>query len=564
MTREPVRIWEWLGLGILTLVALLLRGYGISDQGLSHFDAGVYATSGLWPWTGRFHFAQGYFSPPLYPTLVGVANLLLGGPADWAGAGVSVVAGTAIIPLGWRLARNWFGPAAGLFAAALLTFSGMQIVFARTGITDSTFCALFLASLITCESAIADGGWRRILLAGVVVGLCWNTKYNGFLPLVLSVPLLLHSSWSSRISRYLQISLIALACYAPWALSFHVKHGYGSLVEHQRGYVLGLASAWETGQEVFSDLNIVATPMLGLTLAVGALVGTILGARWIWLLALLAPVVALQAYSAYLIGDRPWLIGACIGAVLGGSLGSRGHRTWLLGWLLVLPTIYTPYMRLWLPTHAIVMILSAGTLSRLLLPKISRWPSLRSSTFLWLRVAVCAIVVWVSLDLIAGKLNRSSPRDFWREHVYPATPGYREAAAEIVEDVPAEAPIYTLCRWPMNYYLSLAGRDVRPISGSDLPANWSPPEGVLLVDRALEDTPSFARTYNRLRQSRGVSHEYGIEPDIVTLLDDFSGSEVWQLPWAEVKATYDVRLIPLGRTQLPIRDANEESDQSEE
>ena len=104
---------------LILLVGCLLRILFLSDSAIEHFDEGVYA-SNLWfsaeqgaEYPGRF-----YYAPPLFPFLIEWSMIFLGsGPL-----GVflpSLLFGILTVLLIWWVAREWFGPAAGLVALAL-------------------------------------------------------------------------------------------------------------------------------------------------------------------------------------------------------------------------------------------------------------------------------------------------------------------------------------------------------------------------------------------------------------------------------------------------------------
>lgn len=106
-TRCPASIavqhsYWWLA-GLVVLAAVV-RGAGFPRMGLEHFDEGVYAVSGLWPFASEeaapFYVAQHFYAPWLLPFLIGLSYLALG-VTDLAAILVSLVAGSLTVVAVW-------------------------------------------------------------------------------------------------------------------------------------------------------------------------------------------------------------------------------------------------------------------------------------------------------------------------------------------------------------------------------------------------------------------------------------------------------------------------------
>lgn len=538
MKSKPA-LWEWLLVGLVTLLGGGIRLAGITHQGLSHFDAGVYAESSLWPWTGQLHFVQGFYSPPLYPFLVGLVQVILGGPVDWAGSFVSALSGALLLPVSWWISRGWFGPVGGLTGASLLAIGGLQIAGSRTGITDSTFTLLFALGLAAGLSALRSQGVFRLMLAGVAIGACWLTKYNGFLPLVLLAGFVFQATFITQLARLSLISLISFSSYFPWIIWFHVKHGYGSLIEHQRGYFLGPFAIGGTFQEFVADLSVVQTP----SLAVGLLIAFLLtpGLRLSHWVPIAVTIGAVGLMDLVTWVWPIWLLLAGFGLASARDRADRWGLTWSVAWLLFLPAMYTPYVRLWLPTDWLITLVAAGGMASLgtwLAGAEQRDGAGRVVMKGFVTAAVIVGILWLSP-------SAHERWDFWRRFVYGPTAGYRNVAARLAER-PEDQRFLTLCRWPMNYYLARAGREVAPLDGTPIDVDLFHPGEVLVVDRALADTPSFVGTVAQAK-ARWLAEELtGVEPDIMTLLDDFTGTQVVQQT-SKVISEYDVMSIAIRR-----------------
>ncbi|MBY0586521.1 glycosyltransferase family 39 protein [bacterium] len=501
---------------LLTIAGAAVRLDRIHAIGLSHFDAGVYAQSGLWPWTGQFHFNQAFFSPPLFPILIGTINAIAGTPIDWAGPLVSALAGILLVPAGYWIAKDWFHERAGLMAATLLAFDPAQVLFSRVGLTDELFTLLFLVGFALTRSAVQRGGWRRLIVAGIVVGLAWNTKYHGFLAAGLGLACVPGSRDPVvRIGRLAWISGIALSFYLPWAISFHVEHGYLSLIEHQRGYFRGLPGWWEGARSGWSTWAIFG----------GTLVWLVPAAESAWallrrssvrpnLLLLLAGISAAlmiflpeSSNLASLLLILPLALMGCCRPVM------RQQDFSLLASfvvLLFLPGIYAPYARLWLPTETLLLILASGAWDRadsLTDQQIEkrRFPSIMAPVYLMLVIS--------GIVFVTRMMGFVQQNDLYRSHA-----GYREVARESTADLADKRQILTLCRWPMNYYLALEGKNVQPLGDqagiSDLLRG-----NLLLYDQTASDTQSFHAVWDRLIEE-GRDRFWEIDLDLLTRLDD--------------------------------------------
>src|SRR5262249_11803151 len=155
--------------------------------GLTHYDEGSYALAGKWLATfGRtsHRFSPG-FAPGLFPGLVGVFFALFG-IHDYVAIAVSAVAGSMTAGLLYTIGTRRFGARVGIVAALFLATAEYHLVFSRLALTDATFTLLFWAGMACLFEAIESGDRRWFIAGGIVTGLCWNTKYNGFFPLPMA------------------------------------------------------------------------------------------------------------------------------------------------------------------------------------------------------------------------------------------------------------------------------------------------------------------------------------------------------------------------------------------
>lgn len=513
----------WVLLGAL-LVGGALRGYRFTELGLSHFDEGVYALSGLWPWTGTFFPDQAYFSPPLFPLLVGILNWLLGGPSDLSPMAISMVASLATIPVLWWLGRRWFSAGAGLAAAWWGALDGFQISYARVGLTDATFGLLMLLSVGLIAEALEKGGWRWVLLAGVAVGSTWNTKYNGFLPLFLVLGILAGSGDKTKLRRFGAISAIGVMGYLPWALRFHVEQGYSLLLEHQRGYLRGLAGMGDGWRAAFEGAMFFWSPWMALpALLILCLRG---GDRWSWVRGGAAGLgMATSGGPAVVVAL------AGFGVAVPSKHLSRVGKAWLLGWLVVLPAVYTPYLRLWLPTQLFLILFAAGGLAEILAERKGdekRLATFRRGAFISVLSAGFAAGLAIGLGV---PLQRGLPLPQVAE-------GYRRAGRELAAwQQEHRAEMKGIVRPPLLFYLASHGGTMDRLADDAFAPDLLSGGAALVTDHAREDSPRFLKEYHAREAHFQTVARFHVEPSTVTLLDDY---RTQRLP-LDLEA-YDVRV----------------------
>ena len=235
---------------LLFLIGVAVRVAFPSAMAVEHFDEGVYS-SNLWCPDTDFQYPDRHlYAPSLLPALI-EWSLMLFGPTRWAPMVPSLVFGILTVPLIWWVGRSWFGPAAGLSAAALAALSDYHILFSRSALTDVTLGFWLLLAVYFFEQTFRTLNPARAVIAGVVTGLAWWTKYNGWLPLAISLSgLLAWSFFAPREERQLDRRLMlwavavltALAVWSPfwWSL----PHGYSEVAANHRQYVVGFAGWW--------------------------------------------------------------------------------------------------------------------------------------------------------------------------------------------------------------------------------------------------------------------------------------------------------------------------------
>jgi len=164
-------------------------------------------------------------SSPFYPYLL--AGLFAVTGASFTAAKVlSVILGTAAIPLTFLLGRRLAGGGAGLIAATALAFQPDQVIVGAWAMTEGAYSVLVIAALL-CAAPFAIGGssppssWRLRAL-GLAIGLLYLMRQNGaavaapIAALIAVGPLSPGERRPGRLALAVGVGAIALVVCVPW------------------------------------------------------------------------------------------------------------------------------------------------------------------------------------------------------------------------------------------------------------------------------------------------------------------------------------------------------------
>jgi dolichyl-phosphate-mannose-protein mannosyltransferase len=156
--------WAWLAMGIVTLIAGILRFVGLAQPKGKIFDEVYYATDAHNIWRLGYEWDEknntpGYVvHPPLGKIIIGAGEQLFGyNEFGWRFS--AALFGTASVLMLMFVARRLFGSVALACAAGLLmSFDGMHFVLSRSALLD-IFLMFFVLAAFTC--LVLDRQQRR-------------------------------------------------------------------------------------------------------------------------------------------------------------------------------------------------------------------------------------------------------------------------------------------------------------------------------------------------------------------------------------------------------------------
>jgi 4-amino-4-deoxy-L-arabinose transferase-like glycosyltransferase len=523
----------------LVASALVAYWYGFPTNGLSHFDEGQYAFARVWPWIDKFDVDQAFFSPPLYPFLVGLVQHLPITRPDLAGVYISWAACWASLYFGVKLAVAWWGRAAAFPAIVLLLLSPMRLAFGTIGLTDALFTAFLLAALWCATNAFRRNSWQWTLAAALVAGSTWSCKYNGFIALAIIAGFVVHQRSAGSVVRWLLICLVAVAIMAPWYWAIHTHHpeGIEALRKHQQGYLRGLSARviWENLQFAFGLRAMTPGPSVLLASWTLLVVGWIARRHGIAAVSLALLLAAEEFSFSRLI---PVLgVAALPYSVLSARSVVRLPLLFAFAATVVLPGIYTPYLRLWLPAEHVFLLVIAGALAGAgRLTRSSRpHPGVVATAALLLFVPSFVKVVGPAASSLKIPLQEPMATLYFKYH-QPREPmrpveGYWPASLELVDRVRLLQPdgLLVFARPPLLYYLAMSDLrvSVRRVPDERLLLDRIPPGNLIVTDVALRDAKQISASLREARRRRMLHRIDGwwVSPHPLTMFDDFGFHE---------------------------------------
>ncbi len=177
----------WL-LGLITVAGLALRLPSFGDSLFGDELSAYFIVSGH-SLGAMMHLLNNHsteLNPPLFFMLAWVSTKLFGLSAASLKL-VSLLAGTAIIPLTYALGRRLVGTAAGLLAAAITALSPFLIYYSTEARPYALLVMLVLLSTLSLLKALGSGSWPWWLAYAVFACAAAYTHFTAIFPLAAQV-----------------------------------------------------------------------------------------------------------------------------------------------------------------------------------------------------------------------------------------------------------------------------------------------------------------------------------------------------------------------------------------
>jgi len=540
---------EILAITILTLAGGVVRVWSLGRLGLIHFDEGIYALAGLWSLApGGLHSLDPRsiaYAPPGFPILVGIFYLWFG-IADTTAILVSVVLGTATIPVVAWLSLRTFGRGAGGAAAALAAFAGVHVSFSRMALTDASFLFVFLLALGQGQRFLERPNSVRAVFLGLSVGIAQLFKYNGWISgLIVVLALSLKQTVQRREQsaraviaaweRGLLAISVAAVVYWPWYQFVELHGGYRALLAHQQGYMNGISTWLDHCALQLAQARVLSGSLrwrgsLGIAAALALVISSsnLRGGEDQWLK---RPIEVFGLASMCAVPNVEWWTPLCwIGflAITRTRSATPAMLVLGVGWLTLssMTPFYHPYARLWLPLHALGWVVIGGLFlaARSWLDLADRGPKTNRKRRLIPVLGFCAI----GLAAFAISVTSALPR---RNDLLPGILAPTDSLKLACRALPRQLPKHVselrlLARPAVAFYLSLENHLILR-SQPDLEHLLEPPRSPTwcVVDSALirQDGRSPAEV-DRMSNHWLVAGELPSSLSLPTLLDVDPGS----------------------------------------
>ncbi len=393
---------------------------------VEHFDEGVYA-SNIWfgPEAGYQYPMRRLYAPPLLPSLIEWSMIFdrMGEPSSHkinslAPLVPSLFAGCLTLLVIWRMTREWFGPESGLATLAIASLSDFHSLYSRTALTEALMLLFFVSSVWMMKRAFSTSSYAALGLSGLLTGLCWWTKYNGWLPLAvgfggLVIGFVVDVRCRRQFMRlgllWLGVAAIALAVWSPYLRDLQSYGGYAEVAANHRQYVVGFGGWASSLSRQYANLAHFDGWATHVSVGAAILLAGLMGRPLRLSLRLLAVANGLWAASV-LLGAAPTLFVLSVWFV-GSELWRRRFASdaedtsdylalfflaaWIGGLFIATP-LYHPYSRLTLPWLCAVWI-GAGVAINRLAEKASQHYSDQVLKDRWVIVFSVSTLVWLTV-----------------------------------------------------------------------------------------------------------------------------------------------------------------------
>jgi 4-amino-4-deoxy-L-arabinose transferase-like glycosyltransferase len=243
--------WARPALLAIAVVAAVAYGWGMAGASVEPFyGAAARSMSESW-----HDFIFGAFDPAGTVTVdklpgalwVQALSLRIFGFHIWALVLPQVIEGVLTILVLYRAVRRLAGPVAGLTAAAVLAATPITVLLSRGNVSDSLLILLLVLAADATSAALITGSLRQLLLAGVWVGLAFQTKMiQAWLALPALAAAYLLAAPAARLRT--RCAHVALAGLVTAVVSLSWMTAVSIVPSHDRPYVDGSSNDSEYTQ----------------------------------------------------------------------------------------------------------------------------------------------------------------------------------------------------------------------------------------------------------------------------------------------------------------------------
>jgi 4-amino-4-deoxy-L-arabinose transferase-like glycosyltransferase len=222
--------WDHLLPIMVCLVYLIIALYVGKDYVIGAYDNsdfyGFYAADAKRIANGEF--PENTFNGPGYPLVLSAITALSGDhfiSGKWIAAFSASLSGLAA----YYLLRALFGFRTAILALAIILVTGEYALNSIDPGTDLIFLLLCLTTIFTITCAEL-GIWQKTILAGILAGFAYLTRYNGiFLPATIVTGILMFNCFGLPLLKRLQVTAAHLVGFlvttSPWLWLNYVHHG---------------------------------------------------------------------------------------------------------------------------------------------------------------------------------------------------------------------------------------------------------------------------------------------------------------------------------------------------
>lgn len=201
---------------VLLIVSLLYHKVG--DYGVETDFFWSYVPGAKSFLNGTIHIDQ--FRGPLYPMILGIFNLLVSN-YFLSGILLGIISGSLVIFFSFELIKRIFSAKLAFFATLILAANPIFVQYTYSAGTDMVFNALATGTLFFFFRE-KELSYKNLIIAGVLGGLSYLTRYNGVFLLGFIVIILFVNYWNISWLKRIKSSIIFLASFiltfTPWGI----------------------------------------------------------------------------------------------------------------------------------------------------------------------------------------------------------------------------------------------------------------------------------------------------------------------------------------------------------